>query len=174
MIVIGVDLAGKPSNPTGLCAKEGEGKVFKTVYSEKEITSFIEEFKPLVVAIDAPIMKGEPRIRLADKLLRRYGALPPTLESMRDLTIRGSRLAERLSKHYEVIEVFPTATAKILKIYRRDYRRTADILGVNVRNKHELDAYLCCLTAEYYLKGEVERIGDSDGWVIVPRKLVSH
>ncbi|HDM67013.1 MAG TPA: DUF429 domain-containing protein [Thermoplasmatales archaeon] len=171
MTVIGIDLAGKPCNPTGLCAKQGDKKIFKTVYLEEEIISFITEFKPIVIAIDAPIMKGEVRVRLADKLLRRYGALPPTLESMRQLTIRGSRLAESLSREYRVIEVFPTATAKILKVYRSNYRETASLLGVKVRNKHELDAYLCCLTAEYYLRGEVEKIGDEEGgWIFIPKR----
>ncbi len=168
MIVIGIDLAAKEYNPTGLCAKQDSKIFFKTVYTNEEIISFIKNYNPHVIAIDSPIMKGEPRVREADRLMYKYGALPPTMQSMKLLTIRGSKLAEILSKKYDVIEVYPTATAKILRIYNKNYRKTASLLNINIKNKHELDAYLCCITAEYYLRGETIAIGDGEGRIIIP------
>lgn len=172
MIVIGIDLAAKKSNPTGLCAKEDSKKFFKTVYTDEEVISFIKNYNPRVIAVDSPIMKGEPRVREADRLLYKYGAIPPTMQSMKLLTIRGSKLAEILSKKYEVIEIYPTATAKILGIYNKNYRKTASLLDIDIKNKHEFDAYLCCITAEYYLRGETIAVGDLEGRIIIPYEKV--
>ena len=171
-MVIGIDLAAREYNPTGLCVKQGSKNFFKTFYSNEEIISFVKNYNPKVIAIDSPIMKGESRIREADKLMHRYGALPPTMQSMKLLTIRGTKLSEELSKNYKVIEVFPTATAKILGIYNKNYRKTADLLNISIRNKHEFDAYLCCITAEYYIRGETVAVGDEEGRIIIPYKRV--
>jgi predicted nuclease with RNAse H fold len=142
---------------------------FETVYSDEAILEVSKRFKPDIIAIDAPLMQGEPRIRLADKMLKKYKALPPSLPSMKALTLRGSKLAEQLRKQFETIEVFPTATAKILNIYSRNFEETAEKLGIKVKNKHELDAYLCCLTAEMHLKKKTVKIGDENGEIVLPR-----
>ena len=56
-----------------------------------------------------------PVIREADRILKRYGAMPPTM--MIDLSVRGDRHAKTLLRRgKEVAEVFPTATSKILGI----------------------------------------------------------
>jgi len=168
--ILGVDLAGKTTNPTGLCILKNDKIEFGIVYSDKQILEISIEFKPDIIAIDAPIMQGEPRTRKADRLLKKYGAFPPSLPGMKSLTIRGSKLAAQLTTHCKVIEVFPTATAKILGIYSRNYKETIAKLGIKVNNKHELDAYFCCLTAKMFLEGKTVKIGDETGEIIVPKQ----
>ena len=168
MKILGIDLAGKPTNPTGICIIAGDEIELKTVYSDGSILEITAESTPQVIAIDAPLMRGQPRLREADKVLKQYGALPPSLPSMRDLTFRGSHLAAQLTPRYMIIEVFPTATAKILGIYNQDYRKMAETLDVNVNSKHECDAYLCCLTAKLFLAGKTMVVGDEEGTIMVP------
>jgi len=167
--IIGIDLAGKTKNPTGICLLNDNELKFKILNNDKQIIQTCLDFKPDVIAIDAPIMKGKPRIRKADRIMKKYRALPPSLPSMKKLTIRGSKLAEKLIVYYKVIEVFPTATAKILGIYNKNYKETAEKLGIKIKNKHELDAYLCCLTARLFLEKKAVKIGDKEGKIIVPK-----
>ncbi|RLF35925.1 MAG: DUF429 domain-containing protein [Thermoplasmata archaeon] len=170
MKILGIDLAGKTCNPTGICILQDDDIRLKTVYSDKEILILAEKLRPDIVAIDTPIVHGNPRLRMADKILRRYGALPPSFGGMKHLTLRGTRLAEQLKTKYWVIEVFPTATAKLLGIYDKDFRKMADILGIRVNNKHELDAYLCSLTARLFLQHQAYEVGDEEGKIVVPYK----
>ena len=167
--IIGIDLAGKTKNPTGICLLNNDILDFKIVKANDQILKICLDFKPEIIAIDAPIMKGKPRIRKADKILKKYKVLPPSLPGMKKLTIRGSNLAEKLSANFKIIEVFPTATAKILGIYSKNYKETAEKLGIKIKNKHELDAYICCLTAKLYLEKKALKIGDKEGKIIVPR-----
>ena len=169
MKILGIDLAGKATNPTGICILKDDKIEFKTVYSDKQIQEISSKVKPDIIALDAPIMQGKPRIREADKILKKYGTFPPSLSSMKSLTLRGSKLATQLKTYYNVVEVFPTATAKILGIYSKDYRETAAKLDIKVKNKHELDAYFCCLTAKLSLEGKTVKIGDEEGKIIVPK-----
>ena len=167
--IIGIDLAGKTKNPTGICLLKNNEPEFYILYSNKQILKTSLDFKPEIIAIDAPIMKGKPRIRKADRVMKKYKALPTSLPSMKKLTIRGSKLSEKLGAYYKVIEVFPTATAKILGVYSKNYKETAEKLGIKIRKKHELDAYLCCLTARLFLEEKAVKIGDKDGKIIVPK-----
>lgn len=169
MKILGVDLAGKKTNPTGICYLEDNKIECRTVYSDEQILEIAVEFKPDIIAIDAPIMQGEPRIRKADRILKKYGAMPPHLPSMKPLTLRGTKLATQLKTYRRVIEVFSTATAKILDVYNKDYRKTAGKLNIKVKNKHELDAFLCFLTAKLFLKEKTVDIGDEEGKIVVPK-----
>lgn len=170
MKILGIDLAGKTTNPTGICLLNNDTLDFKTVFSDEQILEILSIFKPDIIAIDAPIMSGKPRNRKADKLLKKYKALSPSMPTMKSLTIRGSKLATKLVSQFKVIEVFPTATAKILRIYSKNYRKIVSKLEINVKNKHELDAYLCCLTAKMFLEGKTNEIGDEAGKIVVPKQ----
>lgn len=172
MNILGIDLAGKRTNSTGICIVYDNKIEFKTVHSDKQILNITSEVNPDIIAIDAPIMHGKPRVRKVDKLLIKYRALPPSLPSMKSLTRRGSKLAAQLKTRYNVIEVFPTATAKILGIYSNNYREVEEKLDVKVKNKHELDAYLCALTAMMFLEGDAIEVGSEDGKVIVPKSSI--
>ncbi len=162
--VMGIDLAALPKNPTGVCII-GDDIFLFTFHNDEEILTAINEAKPKIVAIDAPLMK-KIRIREADIVLKKYGAMPPTMPSMKLLVKRAGKIVEEIDA--EVIEVFPTATAKILGIYEKDWRKMAEKIGVKARNKHELDAYLAAYTAYLYIEGKTERVGEKEK-VIVPK-----
>jgi len=166
--ILGIDLAGKTKNPTGICILKDNDIILKTVKEDEEILEIVKTLKPDIIAIDTPIINGKPRIRKADIILKKYRTFPPTLPGMITLTIRGSKLATELSNYCRVIEVFPTASAKILGVYHKNYKETAEILDVKVKNKHELDAYICCLTGKMYLKKKTVSIGDEEGKIIIP------
>lgn len=80
MIAVGIDLAGKEKNPTGLCSifrKEECGEVMlSTLYRNKDIVEYANSMNPDIVAIDAPLIEGEIKIREGDRILKKYGALP--------------------------------------------------------------------------------------------------
>ncbi len=167
--IIGIDLAALPKNPTGICIlKEGSIKLF-TVHEDEEIVGIIRKEKPQIVAIDAPLM-NEIRVREADKQLKKYGAMPPTMPSMKKLVERARQLIEKIDS--PIIEVFPTATAKILKIYSKNWRETAEKLAVEAKNKHEVDAYLAAYTAYLYLQGKAKEVGGKEK-VVIPKEDIS-
>lgn len=165
-MIAGVDLAAKPKNPTGICLlKSRNNYKLLTLYEDEEIIDAINENKVEIVAIDAPLMK-EIRIREADRILKKYGAMPPTLPGMRMLTTRAIKIIERLDAI--TIEVFPTASAKILGIYDKDYRKMAEKLNIEPSNKHELDAYLAAYTGYLYKKGLTIEVGNKEK-IIIPK-----
>jgi predicted nuclease with RNAse H fold len=171
MNIVGVDLAAKQKNPTGICILNQKIRLL-TVYSDKDIINSIQENHPGLIALDAPLIKERIRVRTADRLLRRYGALPPTLPSMQPLVKRGVRIADIfVSQGFNVIEVLPTATAKIIGVYSQDYKMMAQKLGIQPRNEHEVDAYLAALTGLLKISNRVTEIGDDTGRIIIPKEL---
>lgn len=161
---MGIDLAALPENPTGICIFGEELRLF-TLYRDEDIIARVNNENPDIVAIDAPLM-SKIMMRKADKILKKYGAMPPTMHSMKKLTKRAMKIVEKMNAN--IIEVFPTATAKIIGIYDRDYKKMAEKLGIKVRNKHEVDAYLAAYTAHLYLQGKAEEVGGKRK-VIIPK-----
>ncbi|MBS3777730.1 MAG: DUF429 domain-containing protein [Candidatus Thermoplasmatota archaeon] len=169
-----MDLAAKEKNPTGICILQKNEISVKTVFSNNEILDTIDFVNPTVVAIDAPLIKDTIKIRKADRLMKKYGAMPPTMPSMTMLTQRGSRLAQRLRiQQYTVIEVFPTGSAKILGFYHTKYKKSVEQLNMHnvFNNKHEYDAYICSLTAKLYHLGKTKQVGDEQGVIVIPKSL---
>lgn len=162
MRVIGVDLAGKPENPTGFCILSDTGAETKLLYSDSEIMKEIESIKPECIAIDAPfwftkigtkVMPWRP----CDELLIKLGFHPisPALPTMQILTMRAASMIRVLrEKGFKVIEVFPRATEKILGLSKEPRK-----------NEHEYDALLCALTAKAYLERKYE---DLSG-IVIPK-----
>ena len=93
MTIVGVDLAAKQKNPTGICSLNQETCLF-TVYSNKDIITGVQDHMPELIALDAPLIKGKIRIRKVDRYLMKYGALPPSIPSMKSLVQRGSKMAD--------------------------------------------------------------------------------
>ena len=58
MKILGIDLAGKPTNPRGICLLNNNKIKFKTVYSDDNIVKLTTKLKPDIIAIDIPIMEG--------------------------------------------------------------------------------------------------------------------
>lgn len=161
MKVVGVDLAGKPENPTGFCILEADGEVkteIKVLKEDSEIIKAIEDAKPDCVAIDAPFWTPASGFwRRSEELLIKRGFKPvsPKLPSMQVLALRAKGIVENLRKSsFRVIEVSSAATEKILQASREPKS-----------NEHEYEALLCALTAKFYLDKKFE---DLEG-IIIPR-----
>ncbi len=171
----GIDLAGKSTNPTCICFynTSQKGFVMKEAYSDQQIISVIDVFKPKIIAIDAPLSLPEKgkAFRKAEKELIMMGYRPISVNvpSMRLLYERAKKLLPSLMKYGEVIEVFATASLKSLKL---DKGYVEKIFGRRV-NKDEMDAFACCMSAIYYHKGNYKELGDkSEGIIILPLLLM--
>ncbi len=183
-VIIGIDLAGKPENPTGWAL--WENKVVKTslIYTDKEILEGITHNKPTIIAIDAPF--GLPKrgiLRKADKeMLRKgYRVFPPSLPAMRKLTLRAISLNKLIAeKGYRTIEVHPTSTRKALGIPLKDWGKIQTILvqiglegdlAVRTLTSHEIDAITAALTAYLHVQNRTETIGDEqEGYIVIPKR----
>ncbi|RLI26222.1 DUF429 domain-containing protein [Candidatus Bathyarchaeota archaeon] len=193
MVVLGLDLAGVETRPTGFCILDDELSAETGIlYGDEEILMLTLRHRPSVVAVDAPLYlprgrssiedRSGPHLRECDKALRRAGIrfLPITLGAMRKLTVRGMRLKERLEKlGFEVIEVYPGGAQDVLGIPRgkrslEGLRRGLERLGLRGLREgatvHELDAATAAYVGYLYLKGEYAALGDeSEGLIIMPR-----
>jgi len=192
MSIVGLDLAGVESRPTGLCVLKGWLAETFLVYTNEEIVRKTEENKPKIVAIDAPLslptgrksieQKTNIHLRECDKELLKRGIkfFPVTLGPMRKLTSRGITLRRTLeSKHFNVIEVYPGGAQDILKIPRKQQglRRLKTglekmgIKGLNDdMNDHELDAVTCALVGKLFLEGKTIIYGTREQAIVMPRR----
>ncbi len=171
-LFVGIDLAALPRNQTGVCLSDGERFEPGTLYSDEEILRYVREHEPRVVAIDAPLTLprgrccwddaccGPVKIRECDRMLiaRGYRVFPPGFSFMKQLTLRGKGLKERLTD-FEVIEVHPRTTMRILG--PREFP--------GARTEHERDACAAALCAFLYARGKCEALGDDEGVVVIPR-----
>ncbi len=157
MISVGIDLAGKDKNPTGLCILTDKKSRAFIVFSDDEILKVVDDVKPDVVAIDAPLsFPKQGYYRDGDMALKGMGFNPlsPLFPGMKCLVERGMKLKDVLTgKGYRVIEVFPRATEAVL--------------GLKEKKSHEYDALLCALTGKYYLQGRFESLGPEK--IIIPK-----
>ncbi len=181
MRVVGIDLAGVETRPTGFCVLDKSLNANACLlYTDKEIIEKILEVKPDVVAVDAPLALPKGRksleinngihLRECDRKLLKMGIkfFPLTLGPMRKLTERGIRLKKILEKkRFEVIETYPGAVQDILKIKRKKNLEELEkglkrlgIKGLDDKNGDELDAATCALVGKMYLEGKYLAIGD--------------
>ncbi|MEM5794548.1 MAG: DUF429 domain-containing protein [Candidatus Aenigmatarchaeota archaeon] len=195
MKVVGIDLAGSEKRETGFCILDKNLKAETSIlFTDKEIIEEIENVKPRVVSIDAPLAlpkgrpslskkyKNYPHLRECDKelLKMKIKFFPITLGPMRKLTERGIRLKKILEKKgFEVIETFPGAAQDLLKIPRRKekekLRKGLIKLGIKGIKKnvseHELDAITCALVGKLYLEGNYLAIGDKEEVLMILPKV---
>jgi len=191
MSIIGLDLAGVESRPSGFCILEGMKSETCLVYTNKEIVQKIEEVNSNIIAIDAPLSlpKGRKSIeertnvhlRECDRELLRRGIkfFPITLGPMRALTKRGIKLKKLLEKKgFKTIEVYPGGAQDVLKIPRKQrgldkLREGLEKLGIKGLNKkmtdHELDAVTCAIVGKLFLEGKAEILGDPEEGIIMPK-----
>jgi predicted nuclease with RNAse H fold len=173
MNYVGIDLAGSDKNKTGFCVLDEklEAKTW-ICFKDEEILKSVEEIKPKIVAIDAPLAlplgrksiekRNNIHFRECDKelLKMRIKFFPITLGPMRMLTKRGIKLRKILEKKgFEVIETFPGAAQDILKIPRKSAGSKKLLGGLKCRGikilkksvtDDELDAITCALVAKMY------------------------
>ncbi len=170
-VFAGIDLAALPKNQTGACLFDGVRFACRTLRDDDAIIAFIEDNHPCVVAIDAPLTLprgrccfddsccGTRKIRECDRMLisRGYRVFPPGFSFMKQLTLRGKALKEKLCG-YELIEVHPRTSMRILG--PREFPEA--------HNEHERDACAAALTAFLYAEGKCEVLGDDEGTVVIP------
>lgn len=173
----GIDLAALPKNPTGVSLYDGSRFSYSTLYEDDAILNFIYSNRPRVVAIDAPLTLprgrccfddsccGPAKIRQCDRMLisKGYRVFPPGFSFMKQLTLRGKKLRERLeAAGFHVIEVHPRTSMRILGI--KDKRH----LGVDGATVHEFDACISALVARSYDTGMSEDVDGTDGVIVIP------
>jgi predicted nuclease with RNAse H fold len=190
MSVVGLDLAGVESRPTGLCVLKGLMAEAFLVYTNDEIVRKTEETGPKVVAIDAPLslpvgrksieQRTKAHLRECDKELLKRGIrfFPVTLGPMRKLTSRGITLRRILeNKRFKVIEVYPGGAQDILGIPRKQQGigklkaglEKQGIKGLNdAMTDHELDAATCALVGKLFLEGKAVTYGTRKQAMIMP------
>jgi len=164
---VGIDLAGRPENPSGFCTmieEDGNSSTeTRLLFSDTDIFTEIEKIKPQCIAIDAPfwIPRSQMGIvvpwRNSEQLLLKRGFRPlsPALPTMQQLAERAIRLVNDLRhKGYNVIETFPRAAEIILGLSKEPRK-----------NQDEYDALLCALVAKCYLEKNFENL---DG-VVIPK-----
>jgi len=191
LLTVGLDLAGVENRPSGFCALRELKADTCLVHSDSEVLRKVEEIKPEIVAIDAPLslpagrtsieQRTKVHLRECDKELLRRGIkfFPVTLGPMRKLTSRGISLRGTLeNKHFRVIEAYPGGAQDILGIPRKQQGldklmsglEKAGVKGLNSRmSDHELDAVTCALVAKLFLERESVTYGTSDQAIIMPK-----
>jgi predicted nuclease with RNAse H fold len=184
MKIIGIDLAGCQTNPSGFAMLSGRAFYTQLIYSDKQIIDLCTQERPGIVSIDAPLsMPARGNLREADVSLIKRGlrVFPPTFAGMRSLTERGICLAKKLrARKIRVIEIHPRTSGVVLfktanrKLWITKLRK----MGFRFEgggSRHEMDAALAALTGALHIRGKTEEIGDpKEGTIVIPsRQAVS-
>lgn len=175
----GLDLSAKKSNPTGLAVIDSS-KILRElalVFSDDEILSKILLYKPVVVAVDAPLtFTGEP-FRRVDRSLMQAGfkVLPTTFKHMRELGERARLLKEILeNENIVVIETHPTSALKSSKC--ESHVNLFQSFGLKpvlsiIKNKHVVDALISSIVSFHYYYGFSVGFREVDGEIILLPKI---
>lgn len=190
--VLGIDLAGVPTRPTGICVLEGMKATTSLVHTDPEIIGLADTFRPAVITIDAPLSLPPGRSSIDDRngehlrpcdrelLRRRIRFFPITLGPMRGLTRRGIYLKETLEGiGHRVFEVYPGGAQDLLGIPRKQkgldlLQEGHERLGIRGLGEdlsdHELDAVTAAFVGRLFLLGRYEVFGSlEDGAILMPR-----
>ncbi len=193
MLIVGLDLAGVETRPTGFCILVGMQAETCLFYTNVEILQKIEETKPEIVAIDAPLSlppgrktiedKSGGHLRESDRQLLKNGIkfFPITLGPMRKLTERGIYLKKALEyRDFKAIEVYPGGAQDLLGIPRKQkgldkLKSGLEKLGITgLKEKitdHELDATTCALVGRLFLEGKSITYGPKEDGIVMPRTI---
>jgi predicted nuclease with RNAse H fold len=173
LVVVGVDLAGSPRRPTGVCILRGVRARTRIAFTDEEILDTIAPARPDLVPIDAPLSlpagrttihdRSGPHFRECDLELRRRGIrfFPVTLGPMRMLTERGLSLKAKIEKlGHRVVECYPGGAQDVWGLPRqhRDRQglwRGLEALGVRglteAMTGDELDAVTAAWVGRQFL-----------------------
>ncbi len=188
MVVVGIDLAGSPRRPTGVCLLRGLRADTHLALSDDEILHVVRHARPDLVPIDAPLSLPKGRrtihdrsgehLRDCDRELLRRGIrfFPITLGPMRMLTERGLALKKKLSAMgYRAVECYPGAAQDLWGLPRQHQDRQGLLAGLrklDVRGLRktstgdELDAATAALVGRWFLLGRGVMLGNKDGIMI--------
>ena len=192
--VLGVDLAGVPHRPTGMCVlRDLKASTFLS-YSDAEILECAKKKKPDLITIDAPLNLPPGRKTIEDRNGEHYRVcdlelrkrkipfFPITLGPMRGLTVRGIELRGELeNRGFRTLEMYPGGAQDIWGIprARRDLeglRKGLQCLGIKGLKRdisnHELDAATGALVGLHFLQDKAEVYGNfTDGAILMPKAV---
>lgn len=188
-VAVGVDLAGAPKRPTGVCVLQGNRAKVSTVYEDEELLALVDAHAPVLVPMDAPLSlppgrktledRNGEHLRPCDRVLQKMGIrfFPITLGPMRMLTERGIRLKGILAEMgYEAVECYPGGAQDVWGISRKQHDMEGLLKGLRklglrglrkTANDHELDAASGALAGRWFLEGRGEMLGDATG-ILMP------
>jgi uncharacterized protein YprB with RNaseH-like and TPR domain/predicted nuclease with RNAse H fold len=196
--IVGIDLTGSETRPSGWCLLEGERTFTRRLASDADIIVATLEVRPTLVSIDSPLSLPKGRISVSDddpgrerygitrcceRELKKRGinVYPCLIKSMQGLTARGMRLAAQLrSQGIPVIESYPGAAQDIMNIPRK--RASLEFLknglaefGIkgdytnNSVSHDELDAITAAIVGIFFWSGKFEALGNGDEeYLIIP------
>lgn len=189
LFIVGIDLAGSPRRPTGLCMLRNLNAETHVAFSDDDILNFVKEARPVLVPIDAPLSLPNGRLTIHDRsgehlrecdreLLRRgIRFFPVTLGPMRMLTERGLSLKCKLDTlGYQTVECFPGAAQDLWGIPRQHRDRLGLLSGLRrlgvrglkkTATSDELDAATAALTGRWFLLGQGLMLGGNSG-ILIP------
>ncbi len=189
-VVVGVDLAGSPRRPTGVCILTGTKAQVHIALTDDEILHAIFQAKPDLVPIDAPLSlppgrttihdRSGEHLRECDQELqrRKIKFFPITLGPMRMLTERGLALKREIEKMgRSAVECYPGAAQDIWGIPRQKHEIKGLLKGLQklgIRGlttsmtSDELDAVSAAFTGRLFLQGKGEMLGGENG-ILIPR-----
>ena len=179
--IVGLDLAAKVKNPTGVAIlniydfnKEGIDSVLNVSLAHENSEIIHATENATLVAIDAPLTFPKKGIaRELDKTMMSKGfrVFPALFSYMKDLTKRGAMLAEKLMKKgLNVIEVHPRSSMKIMDLSPVEVKKMFFDKLQKAPTLHEIDAVVCALTGLAYYLNEFIEIRAEDGRLILPKK----
>ncbi len=195
--IVGIDLTGSERRATGWALLDGDRAETKSIAADEDLFLETMAAKPDIVSIDSPLsvpegwsqaqkqlVDGAPIYRKCELALKRMGisvfwCLLPT---MRALTMRGMKLADRLRNHGQhVIESYPGAAQDILGIPRKGASleelkwglKRAGIDGAYLKERvshDEVDAITSALVGLFYLADDYIALGTpEEDYLIVPK-----
>lgn len=186
--VVGIDLTGSESRPSGWCLLDGREALTDKLGSDDEIVARTAKENPHVVSIDSPLSLPDGRIKVEDsdpgrdefgimryceRILKKRGVnvYPALLPSMQRLTARGILLAQRFrALGIPVIESYPGAAQDIMRIPRKregleyleqglaSFGVSGPYIMGNVSHD-ELDAITSAIVGVFFWAGMFERLG---------------
>ena len=189
LVVVGIDLAGSPKRPTGLCVLRNLTAETRVAFSDDDIIAFVNEAHPALVPIDAPLSLPNGRLTIHDRsgehlrecdralLLRGIRFFPVTLGPMRMLTERGLALKRQLAQlGYKAVECFPGAAQDLWGIPRQHRDRLGLLFGLRklgvrglkkTATSDELDAATAALAGRWFILGQGLMLGGDSG-ILIP------
>jgi predicted nuclease with RNAse H fold len=191
MVIVGLDLAGVETRPTGFCILTEQHAKTCDLYTDKEIIEETVNAQPKVITIDAPLSLPPGRtsleertgihLRQSDRILLDMGIkiFPVTLGPMRKLTARGIKLREIFQDMgFKVFEAYPGGAQDVWGIPRKNQgieklRHGLEALGLigfrDVVSDHELDATTIAYVGKLFLDGKTIVYGDPALGILMPK-----
>src|SRR6266404_644231 len=196
--VVGIDLTGSESRPSGWCLLENGRATTQRIGTDNELIEATMLAKSTLVSIDSPLSLPIGRtivedsdpgrnefgiMRECERILKKRGVnvYPSLIRSMQALTARGIRLANYFrSIGVPVIESYPGAAQDIMNIPRKgadlallkeglaEFGISGDFEKQNVSHD-ELDAITSAVVGLFFMSGQFEGLGnEAEEYLIIP------